>query len=107
MLLERRTPGPPWLPIPPFAERGALILGALVPTPVDIIAALVLVDRAFGLLAATPWTVHGAFGLRLSDASVPVPNGAEWWAVGVTRLDDGPAVQRPWEAFRVSWRLHL
>lgn len=107
MLMERRTPGPPWLPVPAFAARGTLVMSGLSPTPVDFVAALVMVDRTFGLMSATPWTVHGGFGLRLGEASALVPNGAEWWAVSVTRLNDGPPVERPWDAFRVSWRLHL
>lgn len=107
MLLDQRSPGPPWLPVPPFADVATLVAGGFEGVAVELVAALVFVDPRFEVVSATPWTVLGTFGLRLGAGEVAVPDGARWWAVGVSRLDDGAALSQPWEAFRVRWRLQL
>jgi len=108
MLFAKRSPGPPWLPIPHFADRATLCFGGFTAGQSSFVAALALVDRSFTVLGSTPWTVDGSFGLVLGAASVGVPNGAEWWAVSIGFIERRPSLSfRRGDLFRVRWSLHL
>jgi len=108
MLQHLRSPGPPWLPVPHFADTATLVVGPVPET--RFVAALVLVDRSFRPVSSTPWTASGEFGLRLGASQVAVPSGAQWWAVSVG-FTDAPQnlrpVPAPHDVFSVRWGLHL
>lgn len=107
MLQHRRSPGPPWLPVPHFADTATLTVG---PVPnVRFVAALVMLDRSFRPVSSTPWTTDGGFGLRLGAGISAVPNDAKWWVVSVGFTNSPLNMRRlnPSEVFSVRWGLHL
>lgn len=107
MLARKRTPGPPWLPIPPFADRATVLVGDFgIGQTIDCVAALVLVDRRFAVVSTSPWTLDGRFGNMVARNAVAVPNDAEWWALGCT-VTQGAVDRDPWDIVRVRWGLRL
>lgn len=105
MLVFKRSPAPPWLPIPSFSRTGTVVFSGLIAP--NFVAVLALVDRSFELVSATAWTPLGDFGLRMSTARTAIPNGAEWWALAINPVGDLELPRAPHDVFRVLWELCL
>lgn len=105
MLLGKRSPGPPWLPIPHFADRATVCVGRL--SQPSFVLALAMVDRGFSPVSVTAWTLDGTFGLRLGEGGAVVPSGAEWWCVSLGFIGARPPLPPAGDLVRVRWRLHL